>query len=97
MIPENEEIESILRALENNKEPIIDAGSLPINRQIKVKRVHDNFTQTELAEMLGMGVSTLSEIENGHRRIPYKYREKVENYLYREMYYDKEFVGPIEQ
>ncbi|WP_040205128.1 helix-turn-helix domain-containing protein [Neobacillus jeddahensis] len=92
-----EEIDSLLRALENNKQPIVDAGSLPINRQIKVKRVHDNFNQTELANILGMGVSTLSEVENGRRRIPYKYREKVENYLYREMYSDKEFVGPVDQ
>ncbi|MFE0620061.1 helix-turn-helix domain-containing protein [Priestia aryabhattai] len=92
-----EEREILIRAMENNKQPIVDAGSLPIHRQLKVKRVYDNFTQTELAEKIGMGVSTLSEIENGHRRIPYKYREKVENYLYREMYFDKVFVGPVEQ
>lgn len=93
----NEDILELLRESENNKEPIIDATCLPIHRQLKIKRVHDNFNQTELAAILGMGVSTLSEIENGRRRIPCKYREKVENYLYREMYSDKKFVGQIEQ
>jgi DNA-binding XRE family transcriptional regulator len=92
-----EERESLLKAMENNLQPIVDAGSLPIHRQLKIKRIHDNFIQKELAEILGMGISTLSEIENGRRRIPYKYHEKVQNYLYREMYFDKEFVGPIEQ
>lgn len=57
----------------------------------------DGFTLEELAVKLGMGVSTLSEIENDKRRIPFKHREKIANYLYREYYFDKEFVGPIDQ
>lgn len=91
-----EERESLMRAMEI-KEPIIDAISLPIHRQLKVKRVTDNFTQAELATMLGMGISTLSEIENGKRRIPYKHIELVNSYLYNEMYDDKEFMGFVEQ
>ncbi len=91
------EIEEILKAVEDNKQPILDAGSLPIHRQLKVKRVHDNFMQTELAAIIGCGVSTLSEIENGRRRIPYKYLERVKQYLYCEMYHDKQFIGPVSQ
>ncbi|WP_312096089.1 helix-turn-helix transcriptional regulator [Niallia sp.] len=90
-------IEEILKDVEDNKHPILDAGCLPIHRQLKVKRVHDNFNQSELAAIIGCGVSTLSEIENGRRRIPYKYLERVKQYLYCEMYWDKEFIGPISQ
>lgn len=79
------------------KQVIVFMDELPLNRQIRVKRVADGFTLQELAEKLGMGVSTLSEIENDKRRIPFKHREKLENYLYREFYFDKEFVGPIDQ
>lgn len=91
-----EERDSLMRAMEI-MHPIIDAASLPINRQLKLKRIHDNFNQSELAAILGMGVSTLSEVENNRRRIPYKYQKRVEDYLYREMYYDKQFIGPVDQ
>jgi transcriptional regulator with XRE-family HTH domain len=89
-----EERESLIRA---NKQALVYCDGLPIHRQLKIKRVHDNFNQTELAAILGIGVSTLSEIENGRRRIPYKYKKRVEDYLYHEMYHDKNFVGEIEQ
>jgi transcriptional regulator with XRE-family HTH domain len=79
------------------KQVIVFMDELPLNRQIRVKRVADGFTLQELAEKLGMGVSTLSEIENDKRRIPFKHRGKLEDYLYREFYFDKEFVGPIDQ
>jgi transcriptional regulator with XRE-family HTH domain len=93
----HEEIDELLKGMENNKQPIIDAAFLPIHRQLKLKRIHDDFTQTELAALIGCGLSTLSEIENGRRRIPYKYLERVKNYLYCEMYHNKEFIGPVSQ
>lgn len=83
--------------MENNKHVVMIVDTLPIYRQLKVKRVYCNFTLTELAAILGMGVSTLSEIENNHRRIPYKYLERVKSFLYNEEYEDKEFLGYIEQ
>lgn len=91
-----EERDSLMRAMEI-LHPIIDATSLPMYRQLKLKRIHDDFNQSELAAILGMGVSTLSEVENNRRRIPYKYRKRVEDYLYREMYFDKQFIGPVDQ
>jgi transcriptional regulator with XRE-family HTH domain len=90
------ERESLMQALEL-KHVLVDCDGLPLHRCLKIKRVHDNFNLTELAAILGMGVSTLSEIENNRRRIPYKYRQRVENYLYHEMYHDKQFVGELEQ
>ncbi|WP_445486429.1 helix-turn-helix domain-containing protein [Niallia sp. 03133] len=91
-----EERESLLRALEI-KHVLVYCDGLPLHRCLKIKRVHDNFNLTELAAILGMGVSTLSEIENNRRRVPYKYLERVKSYLYHEMYHDKQFVGEIEQ
>jgi len=91
-----EERESLLRAMEI-KHALVYCDGLPLHRQLKIKRVHDNFNQTELAAILGMGVSTLSEIENGRRRIPYKYQKRVEDYLYHEMYENKCFIGEVEQ
>ncbi|WP_191560679.1 helix-turn-helix domain-containing protein [Metabacillus idriensis] len=91
-----EERESLMRAMEI-KHVLVDCDGLPLHRCLKIKRVHDNFTQIELAAILGMGASSLSEVEKGKRRVPYKYRQRVENYLYHEMYHDKQFVGEIEQ
>lgn len=79
------------------KQVLVHCDGMPLHRCIKIKRVHDNFNQTELAAILGMGVSTLSEVESGKRKVPYKYRQRVENYLYHEMYHDKQFVGEVEQ
>ncbi|MFC0274953.1 helix-turn-helix domain-containing protein [Metabacillus herbersteinensis] len=86
------EIQELVRATENNKDVLVFPNDLPIHRQVKVKRIHDNFTLIELATILGCGVSTLSEIENNKRRIPYKHRERLNRYLYQEMYYDKQFI-----
>lgn len=91
------ERESLLRAMENNKHVVMIPDTLPIHRQVKVKRIYCNFTLTELAAILGCGVSTLSEIENNRRRIPYKYLESVKSFLYKEEYEDKEFLGYVEQ
>jgi hypothetical protein len=91
-----EERESLQRAMENNKHVVMIPDTLPIHRQLKVKRVYCGFTLVELASILGMGVSTLSEVENAKRRIPYKYLERVKSFLYNEEYEDKEFLGYVE-
>jgi hypothetical protein len=81
MFPENEEIESILRALDN-REVLIFPDMLPIGKQIRLKRCFHEMTLPELAEMLHMGASTISEIENAHRSVPRKHKEKIEWFLY---------------
>lgn len=78
-------------------EPLILIDELPFHRQIKLKRVHDGFTLAELAVVIGCCTTTLSEVENNRRRLPYKYLERMKNYLYREMYSEKQFVGHVDQ
>ena len=95
MSPEYE-IQEMLKAAET-KDPLVFAFELPVYRQLAVKQVHDGFSSTELAKLLGMGLSTLSEIKNGRRRISYKYLERVKQYLYCEMYHEKEFIGSVDQ
>jgi transcriptional regulator with XRE-family HTH domain len=90
------EIQEMLKAAEI-KDPLVFARDLPMNRQLAVKQVHDGFSSTELASLLGMGLSTLSDIKSGRRRISYKYLDRVKQYLYCEMYHEKEFVGPVDQ
>lgn len=66
---------------------LIEADSLSVPEQLKLKRVHDCLTQSQLASRLGMATSTLCEIETGRRRIAKKYWPSIERYLYRELYY----------
>lgn len=64
---------------------LIFPDSLPLHKQLRLKRHYDELSQPELAEKLGMGVSTLSEVENGRRRIPYKHLQNVKEYLFKEL------------
>lgn len=45
------------------------------------KRKAEGLTQKELARKLGIGVETLSKVENGHKNLRTKTKEKVEEYL----------------
>lgn len=91
-----EDRDSLTRAMEI-KDVIVFIDDLPMHRQLKVKRVADNLSSTFLAVHLKMGLSTLSDIEAGRRRIPLKHKKKIEDYLYREYWFDGEFIGPIDQ
>lgn len=57
---------------------------------LKIKRVAEGFNQTELSCILDMGVSTLSEIETGRREIPNHHAEKIESYIYDDVYENKQ-------
>lgn len=70
-----------------NRHVLIDADNLPVCYQLRLKRYHDFLTQPELAKKLGMGVSTLSDIENGKIEIPRRHAKAIEHYLYRTYYY----------
>ncbi|WP_231834332.1 helix-turn-helix domain-containing protein [Bacillus subtilis] len=72
----------------DQKQPLIFPEMLPLHKALRLKRVADGFTQTQLATMLGCGVSTINEVEKGKRRIPYKCLEKAKRYLYEEFYID---------
>jgi DNA-binding XRE family transcriptional regulator len=44
-------------------------------------RKEEGLTQRELAHKLGIGLETLSKIENGHENLRTKVRQKIEEYL----------------
>ncbi|MFD2703590.1 multiprotein-bridging factor 1 family protein [Paenibacillus shunpengii] len=48
---------------------------------VYVKRKAEGLTQRELARKLGIGLETLSKIENGHENLRTKVRRKMEHYL----------------
>ena len=45
------------------------------------KRKAEGLTQKELARKLGIGVETLSKVENGHRNLRATVSKKIEEYL----------------
>lgn len=91
-----EELDSLM-VEQHYKQVTVDLELLPLHRQLKVKRVADNLSSTFLAQHLKMGLSTLSDIETGRRRIPLKHKTKIEDYLYREFWFDGAYVGPVSQ
>lgn len=44
-------------------------------------RKEEGLTQRELAQKLGIGLATLSKVENGHENLRTKVRQKLEEYL----------------
>lgn len=70
-----------------NRHVLMDADSLPVYYQLRIKRHYCFLSQAELASHLGMGTSTLCEIESGKRDIPRKYGKAIERFLYRELWY----------
>lgn len=54
---------------------------LPIGKQLQIKRVIVEMTQTELAKELGIHRTTLSTIEKGTSELPEKLYEAVEKFL----------------
>lgn len=48
---------------------------------VYVKRKAEGLTQRELARKLGIGLETLSKIENGHEKLRTKVKMKIDDYL----------------
>ncbi|MBM7704179.1 helix-turn-helix domain-containing protein [Metabacillus iocasae] len=63
-----------------------DAYELPSSLAMDVfcKRKAEGLTQRELARKLGIGLETLSKIENGHENLRTKVKMKIEEYLNKE-------------
>lgn len=77
------------------REPLIFPCDLPLHKQLRLKRLYDEFSQPELAAIIGCGVTTICEVENGNRRISPMYLEKIRSYIFNECYKDKEFTEYI--
>lgn len=73
---------------DDRRQPLIFIELLPFHRQIRLKRQYDQFTILQLSKHLKIGEGTLTDVENGKRRIPFHALERVKNYLYNEMYID---------
>ncbi|WDH82646.1 helix-turn-helix transcriptional regulator [Paenibacillus urinalis] len=60
-----------------------DAYELPSSLAMDVycKRKAEGLTQKELALKLGIGLETLSKIENGHENLRTKVKKKIKDYL----------------
>lgn len=71
-----------------DKQVLIFPDTFPLFKALRLKRQADGFTQVQLANMLGMGQSTLNMVELNKKRIPLKCLERVKSYLYNEMYID---------
>lgn len=71
---------------DDRRQPLIFIELLPLHKQVRLKRLAENFTQPALAQMIGMGASTLCEYENGARVLPSKHIARMKSYLYDEMY-----------
>lgn len=63
---------------------------LPLHQKLRAKRLFEGFTLEEASEILDCSPSTLSLVENGKRRIPLKSIEKVKQYLFQDVYIDKQ-------
>jgi len=62
---------------------LVDLSKLKVHEQLKIKRIYDGLTQTQLVNMLeGTSVSTLSRIEKGIATIPFHIEERIYKYLY---------------
>ena len=75
----------------NNRDilhPLIFPEALSLRKLLKLKRVHDELTQGQVAEIIGCGCSTISEIETGARNIPFRYVEAIKQYIYEDYYID---------
>lgn len=72
----------------NNKQSVLlDVDGLPLHQRLRYKRIYDGFTQTQLVKLLRLpSVAYLSRMETGKRPIPKQYMERIESYLYREVY-----------
>jgi DNA-binding XRE family transcriptional regulator len=55
--------------------------SSSLSMEVYVKRKAEGLTQKELAQKLGIGLETLSKIENGYKNLSKNVKIKIEGYL----------------
>ncbi|NGM83382.1 helix-turn-helix transcriptional regulator [Paenibacillus sp. 7124] len=65
---------------------LVDLDILKVGEQLRIKRCHDWLNRKELADILGISVNTLADIEHGKRDIPNKCKDSVAHYLYGQYY-----------
>ncbi|OUS74852.1 hypothetical protein B1748_19920 [Paenibacillus sp. MY03] len=83
-----EQVEMVISYLFNTREPmmIINEDVLSVGDILKLKRIHDGFSQSELSRLLKMSTGTLCEIERNIRSVPPRKQKAVDNYIYKTLF-----------
>lgn len=92
-----EDPDDIMSIFNARKSILIESDSLPLHKQIKLKRIHDDLSQEELGRIVRLQASTISLIETGQRLIPKSRLKEFESYLYEQMYSDGVLEFTIDQ
>lgn len=73
----------------NKQSVLLDVDGLPTHQRLRMKRVFEGFTQPQLVKLLRLpSTAFLCRMELGKRPIPKQYMERIERYLYEEVYKD---------
>jgi transcriptional regulator with XRE-family HTH domain len=92
-----EDPDDIMSIFNAQKSVLVFVDTLPIHKQIKLKRIHDNLSQKALGDIVRLKASTVSLIETGQRLIPKNRYKEFEAYLYEDVYSDGVLQYKIDQ
>jgi transcriptional regulator with XRE-family HTH domain len=92
-----EDPNDIMSIFNARKRVLIEPDSLPLHKQIKLKRIHDGLSQEQLGKIVRLPASTVSLIERGERLIMKNRYREFERYLYEELYQDGELILTLDQ
>lgn len=78
----------IMNYLYSERQPmmIVNEEVMELGEILRVKRVSDQMTLSELAQKLNMSPGILSEIERGIRQIPPNKEHLIDKYVYKTLY-----------
>lgn len=92
-----EDPDDIMSIFNAQKSVLVFLDTLPIHKQIKLKRIHDNLSQEALGKIVRLQASTISLIETGQRLLPKSRYKEFEAYLYEDVYSDGILQYKIDQ
>jgi len=84
----DDEIELVMQMLYMDGEPmiILSEECREIGELLRIKRVADDMTISDLSKVLKLSNGTISEIENCKRDVPRGKEKVIEDYIYRQLY-----------
>lgn len=90
------DVEAFIEQMNARKDVLIFLDEAPLSKKLRIKRAADEFTLTELSEILSISAGALSDYEHG-KKISSRHIGIIEDYLYSQWYEDKVLVDRIEQ
>lgn len=67
----------------NERIPLVNVDDLPLNQQLRMKRIYDGFTQRQLVRLLELpSAPFLCRMETGQKPIPKRLVERIEAYVF---------------